>query len=50
MIVQFQKAIRSNPPFIYLFAYKDIYGISKRLVWRPRTDETIYMYEASLKK
>ena len=50
VIIQFQKAIRSNPPFIYLFAYKDIYGISKRLVWRPRTDETIYMYEASLKK
>jgi len=50
VIVRFQKAIKSNPPFIYLFAYKDIYGISKRLNWTPRTDETIYMYEASLKK
>jgi peptide/nickel transport system substrate-binding protein len=49
-IVQFQKAILANPPFIYLFAYKDLYGVSKRLTWQPRTDELIYMYEASLKK
>jgi peptide/nickel transport system substrate-binding protein len=49
VIVRFQQAIQKDPPFIYLFAYKDIYGISKRLVWTPRTDETIYMYEASLK-
>jgi peptide/nickel transport system substrate-binding protein len=49
IIVQFQKAIQKDPPFIYLFAYKDIYGVSKRLSWTPRTDETIYMYEASLK-
>jgi peptide/nickel transport system substrate-binding protein len=48
-IVQFQKAILADPVFIYLFAYKDIYGVSKRLTWTPRTDETIYMYEASFK-
>jgi len=50
VILQFQQAILKDPPFIYLFAYKDIYGISKRLNWTPRTDETIYMYEASLKQ
>jgi peptide/nickel transport system substrate-binding protein len=50
LIVQMQKAIKQNPVFIYLFAYKDIYGVSKRLSWTPRTDETIYMYEASLKQ
>jgi len=50
VIVNFQKAILANPPFIYLFAYKDLYGVSKRLAWTPRTDETINMYEASLKK
>lgn len=49
-IVQFQKAILANPPFIFLFAYKDLYGVSKQLNWTPRTDELIYMYEASLKK
>lgn len=48
-IVKFQQAILKNPPFIFLFAYKDIYGVSKRLNWTPRTDETIYMYEASFK-
>lgn len=50
VIVKFQKAILANPPFIFLFAYKDLYGVSKRLNWTPRTDETIDMYEASLKK
>lgn len=48
-IIKFQKAIYADPPFIFLFAYKDVYGVSKRLNWRPRTDETINMYEASLK-
>ncbi len=50
IIVKFQKAILANPPFIYLFAYKDLYGVSSRLNWAPRTDETVDMYEASLKK
>lgn len=50
VIVKFQKAILADPPFIYLFAYKDLYGVSKRLNWTPRSDETINMYEASLKK
>jgi peptide/nickel transport system substrate-binding protein len=49
VILQFQKAILANPPFIFLFAYKDIYGVSNQLNWTPRTDETIDMYEASLK-
>jgi peptide/nickel transport system substrate-binding protein len=48
-ILKFQRAIYADPPFIYLFAYKDVYGVSKRLSWTPRTDETIDMYEASLK-
>lgn len=49
VIVKLQRAILANPPFIYLFAYKDIYGVSNKLNWTPRTDETIDMYEASLK-
>jgi peptide/nickel transport system substrate-binding protein len=48
-ITKMQRLILTDPPFIYLFAYKDIYGVSKRLTWTPRTDETVYMYEASLK-
>jgi peptide/nickel transport system substrate-binding protein len=49
LITQLQKQILASPPFIYLFAYKDIYGVSDKLNWKPRTDETIDMYEASLK-
>lgn len=44
-----QRQIQADPPFIYLFAYRDLYGVSKRLNWKPRSDELIYMYEASLK-
>lgn len=45
-----QGALRGDPPFIFLYAYKDLYGVSKRLNWSPRSDETIYMYEASFAK
>jgi peptide/nickel transport system substrate-binding protein len=39
-----QVALQADPAFIYLFAYKDLYGVSKRLSWRPRTDEQVYLY------
>jgi peptide/nickel transport system substrate-binding protein len=44
-----QKQLQADPAFIYLFAYKDLYGVSNQLNWKPRSDELIYMYEASLK-
>ncbi len=44
-----EEMIYADPPFIFLFAYEDSYGISKRLEWKPRRDEVIYMYEASVK-
>lgn len=37
--------IYQDPPFIYLYAYKDIYGVSDDLPWKPRSDEQIYLYE-----
>lgn len=44
-----QAILKSDPPFIFLFAYKDLYGVSKRLDWKPRSDELIYMHDASVK-
>lgn len=44
-----QMQLRENPAFIYLFAYKDLYGVSKRINWQPRTDELIDLYDASVK-
>lgn len=48
LLGQVQQEIRDDPPFIFLFAYEDLYGVSNRLDWQPRSDELIYMYEASL--
>lgn len=37
--------IYEDPPFIFLFAYEDLYGVSSDLPWEPRRDEQIYLYE-----
>lgn len=46
---QMEELIYQDPPFIFLFAQKDLYGVSTRLNWEPRQDEVIFMYEASLR-
>jgi peptide/nickel transport system substrate-binding protein len=48
LLGQVQEEIREDPPFIFLFAYEDLYGVSNRLEWTPRSDELIYLFEASL--
>lgn len=48
LIRRIQRMIYADPPFIYLFAYKDLYGVSTRLHWKPRSDELIYLYDASV--
>jgi peptide/nickel transport system substrate-binding protein len=40
-----ERLIYDDPAFIYLYAYKDIYGVSNELPWKPRRDEQIYLYE-----
>jgi peptide/nickel transport system substrate-binding protein len=42
-----EEIIYDDPPFIFLFAYQDSYGVANRLPWEPRSDELIYMYEVS---
>jgi peptide/nickel transport system substrate-binding protein len=49
LVTQIQQKLLQDPPFIFLFAYKDLYGVSKRLDFTPRSDESINMYEAKLK-
>ena len=48
LIRQIQRVIYKDPPFIYLFAYKDLYGVSNRLHWKPRSDELIDLYDAAV--
>ena len=37
-----------DPPFIFMYQLVDVYALNKRLKWSPRSDELIYMYEASI--
>ena len=39
----------ADPVFGYLYQQRDIYGVNKRVVWEPRSDENIDLYGASLK-
>ncbi len=48
-LAQMEQLIYQDPPFVFLFAQKDLYGVSTRLNWQPRQDEIIFMYEASVK-
>ena len=43
---QVQSQISSDPPFVYLFAYNDAWGLSKSLQWTPPSTEVEYMYYA----
>jgi len=46
-----KKALRllyDDPPFIFMYQLVDVYAVNKRLQWEPRSDELIYMYEASV--
>ncbi|MBW1722401.1 MAG: hypothetical protein JRH13_07625 [Deltaproteobacteria bacterium] len=38
-----------DPPFAFLYAQRDIYGVNKRVVWEPRSDEEINLYGAYVK-
>ena len=48
VVSQIQQKMLEDPPFIFLFAYKDLYGVSSKLDWKPRSDESVNMYEAKL--
>jgi peptide/nickel transport system substrate-binding protein len=48
-----QMALREmweDPPFGFLYAQRDIYGVNKRVVWEPRSDEDINLYGADVKE
>jgi peptide/nickel transport system substrate-binding protein len=46
---QVQTQISADPPFIYLFAYDDAWGMSQDLQWTPPPTEVEYMYYARWK-
>lgn len=48
-LLEADRLIYEDPPFIFLYAYQDLYGVSNDLPWQPRRDEQIYLYEVGSK-
>ncbi len=45
-----QETIHEQAPWLFLFEYEDLYGINKRIVWQPRSDELIVCKDISWAK
>ncbi len=43
-----ERDLLDDPPFIFLFAYIDLYGLSSRLDFKPRSDELLPMRDATV--
>jgi len=43
-----QKILQDDCPNLYAYAIQDIYAISKKIDWTPRTDEMIWYKEMAL--
>jgi peptide/nickel transport system substrate-binding protein len=42
-----EQILHDNAAFVFMFQYVDVYGVGSNLDWQPRSDETMYMYNAS---
>lgn len=47
-LIAIQQKIYTAAPFIFLFSYKNAWGMSKKLAWTPPSTEIEYMYTAKL--
>lgn len=43
-----EQILHDNAAFVFLFQYIDVYGVGTDLDWQPRSDEIMYMYNASM--
>jgi peptide/nickel transport system substrate-binding protein len=48
LISQIEESMLNEAPFLFLYAQVDLYGVSNRVEWSPRSDESVYLYDASL--
>ena len=44
------KLMKEDVPWAFQYQQMDIYGVSERINWRPRTDEKIFVNSMSFKK
>ena len=40
--------LHEEAPVVFLWELNDVYGINKRVQWQPRSDERIWLYDASI--
>jgi peptide/nickel transport system substrate-binding protein len=43
ILKQAQRLVYEEAPILFMYTQKDIYGVSKRLDWKPRSDETLWL-------
>lgn len=48
LLFRMQEIAWEEAPWIWLYKQYDIYGVSRRLSWKPRPDERIYLYGVSV--
>jgi hypothetical protein len=41
-----QEVLFDEAPVIFIWFQTDLYGVSQRLVWKPRPDERIRLHDA----
>jgi len=44
------RLLKEEAPWAFCYQQMDIYGVSERLIWKPRADEKIFVYNMSFKK
>jgi peptide/nickel transport system substrate-binding protein len=47
LLQETEQMLHDNAAFIFLFQYRDVYGVNTGLDWEPRSDEVMFMYNAS---
>ncbi|WP_432563600.1 ABC transporter substrate-binding protein [Kineococcus sp. SYSU DK003] len=48
LVSQVEAELLEQAPFIFLYAQVDLYGVAKRVEWKPSTDESVYMIDARI--
>ena len=47
LIFQIEEMVHEQALFMFMFQYRDVYGLRDTLNWEPRSDELVYMQPAS---
>jgi peptide/nickel transport system substrate-binding protein len=50
ILKEIQALARDDAPWIYLYDQQDVYGVAKRVQWKPRPDEFIWAYDIKVKE